>query len=162
MYDVYARIEHWPLSVWAREDPYAYFIALIGHAWGMALLIGAGVVICLRLLGIGRAAALRRFRGFFVLMWSGAVLAIASGTVLLVAYPAKALTNPVFAIKFACLISAALLMRRLSRSAMTSVAPDEPLPRWIRATAALALLLWLGSVAAGKLLLHTYHVLTVT
>jgi hypothetical protein len=38
---------------------------------------------------------------------------------------------------------------------------DDP-PRSSRALAALCLLLWLGGVAAGKLLLHTYHILTVT
>ena len=31
-----------------------------------------------------------------------------------------------------------------------------------RKLAALCLLLWLAGVAAGKLLLHTYHILTVT
>jgi len=162
MYGIFASIEQWPLSVWAREDEYAYFVALIFHAWGMAFLIGGGIVICLRIIGVARAAALRKFRGFLPVMWLGAVVAAASGIVLLVAYPAKAFTNPVFAIKFACLIGAALLMRRLFRSTLAATALDEPLPRRTRAEAAMGLLLWLGGVAAGKLLLHTYHVLTVS
>lgn len=148
---VFAGIEHWPLSVWAREDEYAYFVALILHAWGMALLVGGGLVIALRAMGVGGSPALQGFRGFVPVMWLGALLAIPSGLVLLVAYPAKAFTNPVFAIKFACLIAAALLVRRLLR---------EQAPR--RALAVLCLLLWFGGVAAGKLLLHTYHVLTVS
>lgn len=141
------------MSVWAREDQYAYFVALIFHAWGMALLVGGGIVIALRAMGAGRAAALPKFRGFIPVMWLGAALAIPSGLVLLVAYPAKAFTNPIFGIKFACLITAALLARRLMRV-------DSP-PRNGRALAALCLLLWLGGVAAGKLLLHTYRVLLV-
>jgi hypothetical protein len=154
VYDLFASIEHWPLSIWAREDEYAYFVALIFHAWGMALLVGGGIVIALRVMGVGSAAPLPKFRGFIPVMWAGVVLAIPSGFVLLVAYPAKALTNPIFAIKFACLIGAALLVRVLLRI-------DAP-PRNSRRLAALCLLLWLGGVASGKLLLHTYHILTVT
>jgi hypothetical protein len=151
---VFASVERWPVSVWAREDTYAYFVALIFHAWGMALLVGGGIVIALRGMGWAGATALPKFRGFLAVMWLGAALAIPSGLVLLVAYPAKAFTNPIFAIKFACLIAAALLMRWLLR-------PDAP-SRGSRMLAALCLLLWLGGVAAGKLLLHTYHILTVT
>jgi hypothetical protein len=153
MNSVFASIEHWPLSVWSREDEYAYFLALIFHAWGMALLVGGGVVIALRATGAGSAfAAMSRFRGILPVMWVGVALAAPSGLVLLVAYPAKALTNPVFAIKFACLAGAALLTRRLLR--------QETGPSRIEAS--VCLFLWLGGVAAGKLLLHTYHVLMVS
>jgi hypothetical protein len=145
-------IEQWPLSVWAREGEYAYFLALIFHAWGMALLVGGGVVIALRALGRGDPGSMLKFRGFLPVMWWGAALAIPSGVVLLVAYPAKALTNPVFAIKFACLIAAAWLVRRLLRE-------GEPPARGM---AALCLTLWLCGVAAGKLLLHTYRMLMVS
>jgi hypothetical protein len=103
---------------------------------------------------VGSAVPLLKFRGFIPLMWLGALLAIPSGLVLLVAYPAKAFTNPLFVIKFACLIGAALLVRRLMRS-------DIP-PRNVRLLAVLSLLLWLCGVSAGKLLLHTYRILTVT
>jgi len=154
MYGLFAAIEHWPLSIWMREDPYAYFVALIFHAWGMALLVGGGIVVSLRVLGVGRGAALAKFRGFFPVMWLGAALAIVSGILLLVGYPAKALTNPVFALKFACLIAAWALVRALLRQ-------DVPLRRG-RLLAALSLVLWLAGMASGKMLLHTYTVLTVS
>jgi uncharacterized membrane protein len=159
---IFAAIEQTPLSIWMREDPYAYFVALVFHAFGMALLVGGGIVISLRVLGIGQGtrqgngngAALQKFRGFFPVMWLGAVLAIVSGVLLLGSYPAKALTNPIFGIKFACLIGASLLVRAVMKA--------EAPPGRIRTLAALALALWLAGVAAGKLLLHTYSVLTVT
>ena len=149
---VFAAIEQSALSVWVREDPYAYFVALIFHAFGMAFLVGGGIAICLRVLGVGKATALQGFRGFLPVMWIGAALAIVSGILLLSAYPAKALTNPVFAIKFACLLGATLMVRTMMK--------DGPPPR--RALGAITLALWLAGVAAGKLLLHTYTVLTVT
>lgn len=153
MDSVFTAIEHWPLSIWMREGAFAYFIALIFHAFGMAVLVGGGVVVSLRGMGVARTAALPAFRGFMPLLWAGAVLAIISGVLLLSAYPAKALTNPVFAIKLACLMGAALLLRWQLRS--------NP-PRRLRLLSAVALGLWLAGVAAGKLLLHTYTVLTVS
>jgi hypothetical protein len=152
MHGFFAAIEQSALSIWMREDPYAYFIALIFHAFGMAFLVGGGVVICLRVLGVGKGAALQKFRGFLPVMWVGAALAIVSGVLLLSAYPAKALTNPIFGIKFACLITASLLVRRMLK------ADAHPRP----VTGGITLALWLLGVAAGKLLLHTYTVLTVT
>jgi hypothetical protein len=144
MREFFAAVERTGLSTWMREDYYAYFIALIFHAFGMALLVGGAIVLCLRTLGVARTAPLASFRGFHPVLWWGAALAVVSGVLLLAAYPAKALTNPVFAIKIACLIAAAWLLRRPTRT-----------------RAALSLALWLAGVAAGKLLLHTYKVLTV-
>ena len=40
MDSVFTAIEHWPLSIWMREGAFAYFIALIFHAFGMAVLVG--------------------------------------------------------------------------------------------------------------------------
>lgn len=140
---ILAAVEHTGLSVWMREDPYAYFIALVFHAFGMAFLVGGALVLCLRVLVAGPDRAIG-WRGFHVVLWCGAAVAIVSGALLLAAYPAKALTNPVFAIKLASLVVAALLLRQPTRT-----------------NAAVSLALWLTGVAAGKLLLHTYTVLTV-
>jgi len=159
---VFAAIEQTPFSVWMREDLYAYFIALIFHSLGMALLVGGGVVVSLAAMGLVGSAKLERFRGFFPVMWFGAVLAIVSGVALLIGYPAKALTNPVFALKFACLIGAALLMRVMARKLFPVVERGEAAPAWGRRVAVAALVLWLSGVAAGKLLLHTYTILMVS
>jgi hypothetical protein len=144
MHELFVAIQQSSPSVWMREAPHAYFVALILHAWGMALLVGGGIVAGLRVLGVGGGAALERFRGFFPVMWLGAAMAIISGLALLVAYPAKALTNPVFALKLIFLVAAAVLTRKVLRGS--------------RVTAAVALVLWLAVVAAGKLLLYTYSI----
>ncbi|MEZ6029522.1 MAG: hypothetical protein R3C46_07195 [Hyphomonadaceae bacterium] len=162
MNDVFAAIEQSPFSIWMREDFYAYFIALIFHSIGMALLIGGGVVISLRVMGLASQARLERFAGFFPAMWAGAGLAVVSGLALLAAYPAKALTNPVFGFKFASLIAASLIVRWMARRFFPMEAAGEPLPPWSRWLGALTLVLWLGGVVFGKLLLHTATVLMVS
>ena len=149
-------IEQTRLSVFVREDFYAYFVLLIVHAWGMAFLVGGGIAVSLRVLGVAAGTRLERFRGFFPFMWLGAALAAVSGLGLLAGYPAKALTNWIFALKFACLIGAALLVRQLGRDVMPKGDPVPPRGRWM---AVAALLLWLGGVASGKLLLYTNTVL---
>lgn len=162
MIDALAWIEQTRLSVFVREDFYAYFVLLIGHAWGMAFLVGGGVAVSLRVLGVASGTRMERFRGLFPFMWLGAALAVVSGLGLLAGYPAKALTNWIFALKFACLIGAALLVRRLAREAFPAAARGEPTAAGARWTAAAALLLWLGGVAAGKLLLYTNTMLLTT
>jgi hypothetical protein len=159
---IFASIEQTPFSVWMREDLYAYFIALIFHSIGMALLIGGGVVVSLRAIGVAGATRFDKFRGFFPVMWVGVVMAIVSGIALLIGYPAKALTNPVFALKFACLIGAAFLVRAMARRLFPLAEQGAALPPWGRSLGIAALVLWLSGVAAGKLLLHTYTILLVS
>ena len=159
MMDALAWIEQTRLSVFVREDFYAYFVLLIFHAWGMAFLVGGGIAISLRVLGVASGTRLERFRGFLPVMWVGAALAIVSGLGLLAGYPAKALTNWIFALKFACLIGAAWLVWRLARDVLANGDPIPPRGRWM---AAAALALWLGGVASGKLLLYTNSMLLTT
>ena len=145
-----AWMEQTALSTFVREDFYAYFVLLIGHAWGMAMLVGGGLAFSLRMLGVAGGTDLAAWRKLFPVMKLGALLAIISGLGLLAGYPAKALTNWVFALKFVCLIGAAWLVAGMARH--PDMAP--------RSRAALAIVLWLGGVAAGKLLLYTNIMLT--
>lgn len=159
MIDALAWIEQTRLSAFMREDFYAYFVLLIVHAWGMAFLVGGGIAIALRVLGVATGARLERFAVFVPVMWLGATLAVVSGLGLLAAYPAKALTNWIFALKFACLIGAALLVRLLRRDAFAAAARGDPAPGGARMAAAASLALWFGAIACGKLLLYTNHLL---
>lgn len=157
-----AAIEQSAASVWMREEANAYFYALIFHAWGMALLVGGGLVVCLAVVGRGRIVALHRLRPFLAVMVVGAVFAVVSGVGLLLGYPAKALTNPVFALKLASLAVAVWAMRWLARHSLTAAAAGLPQPPQARRMAMLALAAWWGVVAGGKLLLYTYSVLMVS
>lgn len=162
MTEIFAAIEQTPLSIWMREDFYAYFIALIFHSIGMALLVGGAVLVCLRYMGFAATARLDRFAGFFPVMWAGAALALLSGLALLVAYPAKALTNPVFGLKFAALAGATIILWRTARLSQSVQDRGSELSSSVRGLAFLALMLWLCVVVFGKLLLHTASVLMVS
>ena len=157
--EILAWIEQTAPSRWVREEFYAYFILLIFHAWGMAMLVGGGVAVSLRVLGVARQTHLQRWHAIFPWMKLGAVLAIISGIGLLAGYPAKALTNWVFALKFLCLIGAAWLCGNMARVSFDK--GIEPVGL-VKIQAALALALWAGGVASGKLLLYTNSMLLTT
>jgi len=157
-----AWLEQTSLSLFVREDFYAYFVLLIFHALGMAFLVGSGIAVSLRVLGVAQGVPLDQFARLFPVMRVAAIVAIISGVGLLLGYPAKALTNWIFALKFACLIAAAVLVWHMARSYFPLPADGELLPAGARWIAAAAIVLWVGGVACGKLLLYTNHMLLTT
>jgi uncharacterized membrane protein len=153
-------VESSRLSIWASENTYAYFGLLVCHVWGMAFLVGGGIAVSLRVFGVAAAVPLERFARFIPVVWVGGVLAAVSGIGLLIAYPAKTLTNWVFALKLACLVAAALLLRRMVRQYLAPTVPQESLPERAKVRAAVLLLLWVGVLVCGKLLPYTYVMLS--
>lgn len=160
--DLFAAIEGSPLSVWVREDLWAFPALLILHAIGMAFLAGGGVAVALRVLGVANGVPMRLFAGFFPAMWAGFALALVSGVLLLIAYPAKAMTNWVFALKFVLLAAAALLVRQMARQVFPAAGAGGPLPSGARRLAAASLLCWAAAIFAGRFLAYTHNMLLVS
>src|SRR6187402_1521064 len=111
-------LEATPLSVWVRESTsvMAFPAILSAHAIGMGLAAGINGAMALRLLGVASAIPIRELKRFAPLMWFGFWLNLASGMLLLVGYPTKALTNPVFYLKIALIALALWTYRMTSRS----------------------------------------------
>jgi hypothetical protein len=89
-------------------------------------------------------------------MWLGFGINLLSGIALLLAYPAKALTNWVFYFKMALVLLAVAVAARINRELMTArptAAFDAR--RWAIAS----LLLWSGAIVTGRLLAYTAQVL---
>jgi hypothetical protein len=91
-------------------------------------------------------------------MWCGAVASVVSGVALLLAYPAKALTNPVFYVKF-LLIGFALRLLYLQAHGPLDPARQGRVSATDRLQAALAIAAWLGAITSGRLLAYTHSVL---
>ena len=156
-------LEESGLSTWLRESesPFAFYFVLLFHTFGLALLVGANAVIDLRLLGVGRDIPLAPLKRLFGIMWLGFAINAASGMLLLIAYPTKSLTNPVFYAKltligFAVWIMTTLQSRVFNDSALNEAAMigrGRTLAKW-------SLVLWIGVITAGRLLAYTYKYLT--
>jgi hypothetical protein len=152
-------LESTALSVWLRESGPAFFGSLILHALGMAFLVGANVATDLRLLGVAPAVPLSRMRGFVVAARAGLAVVSVSGVALLLAYPTKALTNPLFYVKLTALLMALLVGRMIAARWLQAPDREGAPPVRARAAAVASLLLWAGAITSGRLLAYTYRVL---
>ena len=166
MNEVFLWIEETPLSIWVRESTsiVAFPGILSAHAIGMALAAGISAVFALHILGVAAKVPSGEFRRFVPVMWFGFWLNTASGVLLLIAYPTKALTNPVFYVKLLFIASAVSLfvfMRNHGFSHEPTAADERLLeepatPRTLKLAAAASLVCWAGSITAGRLLAYTY------
>lgn len=154
-------IEESSFSTWLREteSPFGFYFVLLFHTFGLALLVGANALVDLRLLGFSPSIPLAPLKRFFRIMWIGFGINAATGVLLLIAYPTKALTNPVFYAKLLMIGSAIGILTKLQKEVF--VAPTEAdmmargasLAKW-------SLALWLGVISAGRLLAYTFkHIL---
>jgi hypothetical protein len=152
-------LESTAFSTWMREDPsiFAFPAVLSIHTIGMALIVGVGVALDLRILGVARGVPIGEMKRFFLPMWIGGWLNGVSGVALLAAYPTKALTNPVFYLKLTFIATALILLRSIRRRVFRDEEPHvDPMPAGLRLMAAASVGCWAGAITAGRLLAYTY------
>src|SRR5262245_41099785 len=146
------------LSRWVRESPsllaFPTIIAL--HAIGMGLLVGANAAMDFRILGFASGIPISSLERLVPVMRSGFWLNAISGLLLLLAYPTKALTNPVFYTKIfliTCAMVDAFLIRKeiLQRFNVDDVLVSNR----GKVLAIASLFMWAGAVVAGRLLAYT-------
>ena len=83
-----------------------------------------------------------------------------SGVLLLIGYPTKALTNPVFYLKLTFIFWAMAILVRIDRRVVAGLAGDPARERTLRRMAAVSLVCWIGAIFAGRFLAYTYSRLT--
>jgi hypothetical protein len=151
-------IEHTGLSLWIREDSiWAFPNILILHTVGLAFLVGANVALNARVLGVARGVPLAAMLPFFRVMWLGFWVNAVSGVLLLLAYPTKALTNPLFYVKLVLIAIALAHAQWLRAQIQKPQAFDGPhATATLRMLSAAALFCWFAAVTAGRLLAYTY------
>ena len=146
-------LESTAFSVWMRESPalYAFPGILAVHTVGLGFLAGLNGALDLRLLGVARNIPPAAFLRFLPVMWVGLWINVVSGIAVLLAYPTKALTNPVFYLKLGLIGAALVVLRALlqrTRAAQAARATTKML-------AAASLITWAAAITAGRLLAYT-------
>lgn len=177
---VLAWVESTALSQWVIGAPYAFPTILTLHALGMGAAAGLSVMVDLRVLGIARGVPLAELQRFLPTLWAGFGLNLVSGVLLLIGYPTKALTNPVFFLKIGLIVVALVLLTRIAKRAFAHDAlggkhdndarrtdedeargPDDDAAHApLRRLAIVSLACWIGAIFAGRLLAYTYWYLT--
>ena len=162
MESLYVWLEATALSTWLRESPslWAFPFVLILHTVGLAFFVGANVAWDVRVLGFSVGIPLDALRRYFLVMWAGFWVNAFSGVLLLLAYPTKALTNPLFYAKLALIGFGIVLAFRIRREVDGLHAKADP-PTLARMLAAVSLACWVAVIFAGRLLAYTCTRLTV-
>ena len=156
-------IEHTSLSVWVTGPSMLGFPSILSvHTLGMGFLAGTSAGIDLRLLGFASRVPLSALEKFYPVMWLALALSFISGTLLLIGYPYKAFTNPVFYAKLAFIAAAIYLVLRIRSQVLRHPDPGSAsVSRRARLLAMASLGCWVGVIFAGRLLAYTYTWLRV-
>ena len=124
----------------------------------MALVVGINLAIAFRLLRLIPKFALKPLLHFYRIHWMAVILIFLSGLALLLAYPAKALTNPVFYTKFAMLSAGLIIAAKLQGKILTQ-SEDELDSKIVRLMAIASITVWVGTITTGRFLAYTNSVL---
>ncbi len=154
----FAWIESSAFSTWTRESLsiFAFPGILTLHTLGLACLAGASAAIDLRILGVAPALPLAPMEKFFSIVWTGFWVSAATGIALVIAYPAKALTNPLFFVKLTLVALAMIAAIRIRQVVFRGRGDDPGAERTGKILAAVSLSLWIGAIVSGRLLAYTY------
>ena len=160
MESLFSWIENSPVSTAIRKSDSILAIPtlLVLHTIGMGFVAGTSAAIDLRILGVAKRVPLRPMERFLPVLWLGVAVNVASGLLLLISYPTKALTNPVFYAKLLC-IALGLMLLQMIRSEVFRKSDDAGMPAIstkAKGLAAVSLCLWIAAIASGRLLAYTY------
>lgn len=151
-------LEQSGLSKWLRESEslFGYYFVLTFHTIGLSLVAGPSVAIDLRLLGVAPELPLAPLKRWFRLMWGGLALNLTTGALLVLSYPVKALTNPVFYVKLALIGFAVWTIQLIYTRVFDEASLSESVPATgAQQLAGWSLLLWVAVISASRLLAYT-------
>lgn len=144
-----------PFTDWllGSDSIWTYPLVLTLHTAGLAVLVGASVILHLRLLDVGRTIPLSRFRSLFPAIWAGFGVNLVTGLMLFVTQAADLVVDPIFGVKLgsiALALGADLVSRRWLNDSSRSEAGGMN-RRWV---AAGGLAMWTVAIVSGRLMAY--------
>ena len=155
-------LESTALSQWivGSESMFAFPGILALHAIGMGFAVGICLALDLRILGVAPGVRIAEMRRFVPVVWAAFWLNAVSGVLLLIGYPTKALTNPVFYLKLLLIGVGLWLFKRIGRRVFDDAGDERAQSPLVQRLAIFSLVCWVGAITAGRFLAYTYHRLT--
>src|ERR1700688_1304484 len=150
---VFDWIEHTDLSLWVSGPSMLAFPTILTvHVLGTGFLAGTSSAIALRILGVARQVPLGLLDVFYPILWVALAGNVVSGTLLLIGYPYKAFTNPLFYVKLTLIALAIYLVVKIRNEVLRNPQDRkgrEQTSMWKRAKvlAGLSLASWMGTIA---------------
>ena len=156
-------LESTALSQWVVGSPslFAFPGILALHAIGMGFAVGICLALDLRVIGVAPGVRIAEMRRFVPMVWIAFWINTISGVLLLIGYPTKALTNPVFYLKLLLIAVGLMLFGRIGRRVFDDTAGDGHAESpALRRLAIISMVCWVGAITAGRFLAYTYSRLT--
>lgn len=164
-----------PLAEWILYSPWANPVLLCMHAIGMALVVGCGLMTCLRILGYARAVPLSLFERLIALAWTGVALNAISGVLMFLPDGDRYIANWTFQLKLGSIALAGISTWFLWRALAEEAAPDAAVasgadagvaavpavasPRQFSTRARVAAIVtasfWICAIVAGRMIAYT-------
>lgn len=142
-----------------RTHPWVYPALETAHYLGLACLVGAIMLIDLRLLGLARSLPIRSMIGLVRWVWIGFIINAVSGTLIFIYGATSFAGNPAFQLKLILIvlagINAMIFTVAAARTGDTWIDAGR-VPVGLKLVATASFLLWLGVVTAGRWMAYTY------
>ena len=151
-----ASLDQSAFSQWllGSNSIWAYPTVLTLHTFGMMVLVGAALMVDLRLLGFARAIPLSSMGRLFGVMWGAFWLNLVTGTMLFIADATKRATQPLFLVKLALVALGIVTIVLIKRSMFDGRQEPLVITGSAKRLAIASLLLWCAAVTAGRLLAY--------
>jgi hypothetical protein len=156
MMDVYTWLEGTAFATWVREAPtvWAYATILTLHTMGMGVLVGASMVLSLRLLGVGGTVPLVPLRILFRVVWAGFVVNLVTGAMLFMADATGRGVQGLFITKLLFVATGVVSVILTERHVYSGNADPPVVSATAKRLAFLSLVAWVAAITAGRLLAY--------
>ena len=152
---MFAAMEAWPLAVWVRESTsiFGYTLVLSLHAMGLAMAVGFGTLISVRLLGGMRSIPLAALHKIVLLSYLAFILNFISGSMLFISEATKMGVMPAFWGKIFFVLLGTTVIWRIDHKIVTNPAVNtlESPPDSGRRLAYFSLACWYLALIVGRL-----------
>lgn len=143
------------LGEWVAISPYGYYLMLAFHSVGLAMLVGAMMVIDLRLLGVAKGidlSALERLRKF---AWWGFAINAVSGVAVFFSEANKMYFNATFRWKILLVFIGIIALAVMSRTVLRPIAVSGgPITANAKVQAAFSLAVWTAVIIVGRMIAY--------
>jgi uncharacterized protein DUF6644 len=153
--DWLAAVENSALGELVRRSALLYAALQIAHLLAMAALVGAGLVLDVRLLGLTRMPLAQLLRFTDPVLQTAAAVALVTGLAMFSAEATTIAANPAFKVKIVVLgmlIGNALGFQLGARRSLASWADSVTPPLAARAAGGIAIIGWVSTVVAARLI----------
>jgi hypothetical protein len=148
------------LAQWINESEtvFGYSGILFLHTLGLAVAVGASVVVDLRMLGAASRISVGALLPLFRFMWVGLAVNVLSGALLFAADAPRKAANPLFEFKLALIAVGVAVMALMERRLLQveSGARLDTSRRRLSRLAIASLVIWATAIVAGRLVAYTF------